>query len=164
MKDNSINREILEEPVATIQALGEKSKVAMIPREYILPWLTILTTCTIVYRLLRLFFELGDFWLILSIFWLCAAWSLIAGRKSHNFTDEFYPLPSDNWIDVPKTFVPATDELFLKLSAQKFRFVEEKSLTGDAHKYHPFQQESELHGNMRVTIAGQSFVSFFLFY
>lgn len=163
MRDKNLDREILEEPVATIKALGEKSKVAMIPSEYLLPWLIILTVCTVVYRLLRLFFEPGYFWLVLSIIWLCAAWSLIAGRKSHNFTDEFYPLPSDNWIDVPQTFVPATDELFLKLTSQKLKLVEEIGLSGQSHKYVPFQKDSDLHGNMGVTIGGQSFVSFLRF-
>ena len=160
MNHQDFDREILAEPVVTISALGEKSKVAIVPKEYILPWVIIVTLCIITYRFLQLFFDPGYFWLVVAIVWLCASWSLIAGRKSHDFTDEFYPLPKDNWIDVPQNFIPATDEMFSKSATRKFRSVEEVNLALQSHKYVPFQNESELHGNMRVSIGGQSFVNF----
>jgi hypothetical protein len=156
-KDN--DREILEHPVTTIKALGEKSKIAIIPREYVLPWLIITTASYLVYRLLEFFLDIGYFWLVAIIIWLCTAWSLIAGRKSHQFTDDFFPLPEDNWIDVPQTFLPATDKMFPKKARSKLPKSVERDITGNLHKYIPFQNESELHGNMRVSVAGQDFVT-----
>ena len=160
MKDKDFEREILEQSVSTIQALGERSKIAIIPREYLLPWLIITTlSYVLIYKPLQFFLGVGYFWLLVIIIWLCAAWSLIAGRKSHNFTDEFYSLPKDNWIDVPQTFIPATDKMFPKLATNKIKTLKESNSTGKSHEYIPFQNESELHGNMRVSIAGQDFVS-----
>ena len=160
MKSKDLDREILEQSISTIEALGERSKIAIIPREYLLPWLIIITlSYVLIYKPLQFFLGIGYFWLLAIIIWLCASWSLIAGRKSHNFTDEFYSLPQDNWIDVPQTFIPATDKMFPKLSSPKIKTLEEKDSTGKSHKYIPFQNESELHGNMRVSIAGQDFVS-----
>ncbi|MCC0175842.1 hypothetical protein I4641_02450 [Waterburya agarophytonicola K14] len=159
-KDKDFDREILEQSISTIQALGEKSKIAIIPREYLLPWLIITTiSYVVIFKPLQFFLGLGYFWLLVIIIWFCTAWALIAGRKSHNFTDEFYPLPEDNWIDVPQTFIPATDKMFPKLVTKKIKLPEEQDSTGKSHKYIPFQNESELHGNMRVSIAGQDFVS-----
>ena len=160
MSEKSFDREILAEPIVTISALGEKSKVAIVPREYILPWVIIITLAIVIYKLLQFFFEPNYFWLVAAIVWFCASWSLIAGRKSHNFTDEFYPLPLDNWIDVPRNFIPATDEMFALSVTRKPKSVEEIDRAGKSHKYVPFQQESELHGSLRVSIGGQSFVNF----
>jgi hypothetical protein len=159
MKDKDLDREILERPVTTIKALGEKSKIAIIPREYVLPWLIITTASYLVYRLLEFFLDIGYFWLVAIIIWLCTAWSLIAGRKSHQFTDDFFPLPDDNWIDVPQIFIPATDKMFPKKTTSKLSKSVERDLAGNSHKYIPFQNESELHGNMRVSLAGQDFVT-----
>jgi hypothetical protein len=159
MKNKNVDREILEHPVTTIKALGEKSKIAIIPREYVLPWLIITTASYLVYRLLEFFLDIGYFWLVAIIIWLCTAWSLIAGRKSHQITDEFFPLPEDNWIDVPQTFLPATDKMFPKKTARQLPKSVEKDIAGNSHKYIPFQNESELHGNMRVSLAGQDFVT-----
>ena len=160
MNNRNFDREILTEPIVTISALGEKSKVAIVPREYILPWVIIITLGVVIYKLLQFFFEPNYFWLVVAIVWFCASWSLIAGRKSHNFTDEFYPLPLDNWIDIPQNFIPATDKMFALSATQKLKSVEEVDRAGRSHKYVPFQKESELHGNMRVSIGGQSFVNF----
>lgn len=127
MKNNDFDRQILEQPISTIQALGERSKVAIIPREYLLPWLIITTlSYVLIYKPLNFFLGIGYFWLLLIIIWLCASWSLIAGKKSHNFTDEFYPLPKDNWIDLPQTFIPATDKMFPKVAAKKNLFQQKK--------------------------------------
>jgi hypothetical protein len=156
---NDHNKEILNQTVTTIKALGEKSKIAIVPREYVLPWLIITALCYLTFKLCQFFFEIELFWLVLVVIWLCTAWSLIAGRKSHDFTDEFFPLPSDNWIDEPQTFIPATDKMFPKLANQKLDIVKETDNAGKTHEYVPFQNESELHGNMRVSIAGQNFVS-----
>jgi hypothetical protein len=159
-KDSNFEREILDEPVATIEALGEKSKIAIIPREYILPWVIIIgISYILIYKPLSFFFGLNGFWLVVIIVWFCAAWALIAGQKSHNLTDEFYPLPKDNWIDVPQIYIPATDKMFPKLANTKLKIEQEKSLTGKDHKYYAFQNESELHGNMGVSLAGEEFVS-----
>ncbi|MEL6930306.1 MAG: hypothetical protein AAFO95_16950, partial [Cyanobacteria bacterium J06600_6] len=159
MKKTDFDSQILEEPISTIQALGEKSQIAIIPREYILPWLIITTlSYVLIYKPLNFFLGIGYFWLVLIIIWLCAAWSLIAGRKSHDFTDELYPLPKDNWIDLPQTFIPATNKMFPKLLTRKKSVLTEKDSTGKTHQYVPFQNESELHGNMRVSITGQDFV------
>ncbi len=160
MKDRDSEREILDSSISTIQALGEKSKIAIIPREYLLPWLIIIAlSYVLIYKPLQFFLGIGYFWLLVIIIWLCAAWSLIAGRKSHHFTDEFYSLPGDNWIDVPQTFIPATDKMFPQLAIKKLKTAREKDKTGKTHTYVPFQNESELHGNMRVSIGGQDFVS-----
>lgn len=156
---NDLNRKILEENVATILALGEKSKIAIIPREYILPWLILTIIGALIYKLLQFFLAVGYFWLVAIIFWLCAAWSLIAGRESHNFTDEFYPLPKENWIDEPQIFLPATDKMFSKLVTSRIKRITQKDSDGKTQKYIPFQALSELHGNMRVSIAGQNFVA-----
>ncbi|MGL5938844.1 MAG: hypothetical protein ACRC2S_00425 [Waterburya sp.] len=158
MNDPDLDREILNRSIKTIKALGEKSKIAIVPREYVLPWLIIVTISYLVYKSLHFFWNIERFWLLVAIIWLCAAWSLIAGRKSHDFTDEFFPLPKDNWIDVPQIFIPATDKMFRKSVIQKLNIEKEKDLDGKLSEYFPFQSESELHGNMRVSIAGQNFV------
>ena len=160
MEDRTTRRQQLSEPVGTIKALGEKSQIAIIPREYILPWLIITAICYLVYKPFQLIYGLGYTWLIIAVVWFCAAWSLLAGRKSHHFTDEFYPLPGDNWIDLPQIFLPATDRRFPKMVARQIKPVREKVSSQTTHKYLPFQKESTLHGNMRVSFSGQDFVSY----
>ena len=161
MKDREFNyREILAEPVASIEALGEKSRIAIIPREYVFPWLIIVFFCGVIFKICQLFFQPGYFWLLACIVWFCCAWTLIAGKKSHEFTDEFYPLPLDEWIDLPRVFIPATSNMFLKSNSQKFEPVVEEDINGKLTKYIPFQNHSELHSSMRVSIGGKPFTNY----
>lgn len=160
MEDNITDRQKLEEVITTIKALGEKSKVAFIPKEYIFPWLIIAAICYLVFKLLQLFFGIGYVWLIIALFWFCAAWTLIAGKRSHSFTDEFFSLPGDDWIDLPQIFVSATDESFPKMVAHKFSPVREKISPKVTLTHNPFQKESTHHGNLRVSFSGQDFVSY----
>lgn len=157
-----LQKQELEKPIETIKALGEKSKIAIIPREYILPWLVIVfISYILVYKPLQYFFGVGYFWLVLVIVWFCIAWALIAGRRSHHFTDEFYSFPGHNWIDTPNDFIPATSNMFQKQIKKKQRTKKVVQRTGikEKEQFNPFQNESELHGNMLINLGGQSFAT-----
>ena len=159
-EDNNFESRKLEEPIGTIKALGEKSKVAIIPKEYILPWLIITGLCYAAYKPLQLIYSIGYIWLGIAIVWFCTAWLILAGKKSHHFTDEFYSLPGDNWIDIPQNFLPATDSRFFQMVARKTKPIKEEISSAETHIYHSFQKESTLHGNMRVSFGSQDFVSY----
>ncbi len=151
------NKEILEQQIQTIKALGEKSKLAIIPYSFIFPWLIITAFSFFLYQGLLLFWAIDEAWLIIAIIWLCAAWSLIAGENSHNLTDEFYPLPGFDWIDTPTYFIPATETLFRKKMGQKLKSVVDKTPQGYTSSYSPFQNESHLHGIMKISVGDDSF-------
>ena len=150
-------KEILNQEIKTIKALGEKSKLAIIPREFILPWLILISISYLLYKPMQIIWGVSEGWLIIIIVWLCTAWSLIAGRNSHNFTDEFYPLPGVDWIDLPTSFFPATDRIFSQKMTRKLQPVVERDLQGNKSKYYPFQNESELHGIMKISIGDHNF-------
>ena len=161
--DNSVDplKQKLEQVVDTIHALGEKSKIAIIPREYILPWLIITTLTFVVFKTFQFFLGIGYFWLVLFVFWFCSAWVLIAGKKSHNFTDEFYSFPGDNWIDVPTDFIPATSKMFASTikNKQKIKPVIQKTGIKTSEQFNPFQNESQLHGNLGISLGGRFFTT-----
>ena len=64
-------KEILNQEIKTIKALGEKSKLAIIPREFILPWLILISISYLLYKPMQIIWGVSEGWLIIIIVWLC---------------------------------------------------------------------------------------------
>ena len=149
-----------DKSVRVISALGEVPKLFGFSRDLIAPWGVIFL---FFYFLMGVMLSLKDIWWITLSIWFCAAWAVLSGRKSYEFTNKFIPLPGKAYFNPNRLFIPATDRgSFLKQMRQKNKPLVIKAKTGKKEKLFPFDIESDLHSILRIKLEDDDFSVFLL--
>ncbi|MGL5834686.1 MAG: hypothetical protein ACRC1Z_15840, partial [Waterburya sp.] len=140
--------------IRVISALGEVPKLLGFSRDLLPAWGIIVL---LVY-FFGLIFSLGDIWLVALSVWFCAAWAVLSGKKSYEFTNKFIPLPGKAYFNPNRLFVPATDKgSFLRQMRQKKKPLKIKTKTGKTETIFPFDIESDLHTILRIKLEEEDF-------
>jgi hypothetical protein len=146
--------------IRVIPALGEVPKFFGFSRDLIAPWAIIFLTF---YFFLSVMLSLGDVWWITFSIWFCAAWAVLSGKKSYQFTNKFIPLPGRAYFNPNRLFIPATDKgSFSRQMRQKNKPLITKTKTGKKEKIFPFDIESDLHSILRIKLEEDDFSVFLL--
>jgi hypothetical protein len=146
--------------IRVIPALGEVPKFFGFSRDLIAPWAIIFLTF---YFFLSVMLSLGDVWWITFSIWFCAAWAVLSGKKSYQFTNKFIPLPGHAYFNPNRLFIPATDQgSFSRQMRQKNKPLIVKTKTGKKEKIFPFDIESDLHSILRIKLEEDDFSVFLL--
>ena len=144
-----------DDSIRVIPALGEIPKFLGISRDLIVPWAIILGTFYVLFNVLL---SWADVWWITLSVWFFAAWAVLSGSKSYEFTNKFIPLPGKAYFNLNSLFVPATERgSFGRKMRQKIKSQTLKTRTGKKEKIVPFQIESDLHAIMRIKLEDDDF-------
>lgn len=141
--------------IKVLSSLNKRPKFLGVDRDLLIPWAVIIGTF---FSIFNVFLSWNDIWWITLSFWFCAAWGILCGGKSYDFTNRFIPLPGKAYFNSNSLFVAATDKgSFSRKMRQKVKPQTFRTRTGKKEKLVPFQIESDLHSILRIKIDDEDF-------
>lgn len=144
-----------DDSIRVITALGEIPKFFGISRDLLVP-LSVITG--IFFFVFNTLLSMSDIWWITLSVWFSAAWAVLCGNRSYEFTNRFIPLPGKAYFNLHSLFVSAADiGSFSRKMRFKIRPQTVKTITGKREKIVPFQIESHLHAIMRIQLEEDDF-------
>ena len=142
------------------KVLQQEASIGPIPADQLIPWVGLAIVCFFITDIL-LGFPLHVTGL--CILWLISSWWLLTGKKSYKYTD-LWIMPNRDWISLPQFWVSADDPGSFKRDVlhkkQLKRSVSLPYADGNKPKtmvYKPFQSESHLQAQLRISIGGSQF-------
>jgi hypothetical protein len=143
-----------QEGIEVIEALNDKPKYLFFPEDLVRPWGILLCINFVV---LYIFLGVDEVTFAGATVTLWAAWWLLAGDKSYEFTDSLVSLPGKAYFNLNSVFIPATEEMFKKKIKARPKPEKRNNSRGKKDRVVPFQIESDLHAIMEINIGLDSF-------
>lgn len=156
----SQQRDVDSQFVKVPKILQQEASIGPIPADQLVPWTGfIVIGFFVAYILLGLSLQITG----LLIVWLISSWWLLTGKKSYKYTD-LWIMPNSDWISLPRFWVSADDKGAFKHDAKERKqlrkavslpYTDGKQLKKMSYK--PFQSESHLQAQLRISIGGSLF-------